>query len=107
VVTGRAHDGGRRRCAWCVAAAELKWPDVAKEEEDSKVSTGGGERGGATRGAGRRATGARGWPAARSRARGRETGELGDSRRKTEDPVVKSRKLRGLTIKHGQLSHQS
>jgi hypothetical protein len=52
VVTGRAHDGGRCRCAWCVAAAELQWPDVAKEEEDSKVSTGGGERGGATRGAG-------------------------------------------------------
>jgi hypothetical protein len=42
-----------------------------------------------------------------SHARGRGTWELGDSRRKTEDPVVKSRKLRGLTVKHGQLSHQS
>jgi hypothetical protein len=31
--------------------------------------------------------------------------ELGDSRRKTEDPDVKSRKLGGLTVKHGQLSH--
>jgi hypothetical protein len=74
----------------CMAAAELLWPDVAKEEEDSNVSTGGGERGGATRGVGRRAAGARGRPAVGSRARGRETGELGDSRRKTEDPVVKA-----------------
>jgi hypothetical protein len=34
-----------------------------------------------------------------------KTEELGDLRRKTEDPDVKSRKLGGLTIKHGQLSH--
>jgi hypothetical protein len=40
-----------------------------------------------------------------ARAAGK-TGELGESRRKTEDPLVKSRKLRGLTIKHKQLSHQ-
>jgi hypothetical protein len=41
-----------------------------------------------------------------ARAAGK-TEELGDSRRKTEDPVVKNRKLRGLTVKHRQLSHQS
>jgi hypothetical protein len=34
-----------------------------------------------------------------------KTEELGDSRRKTEDPVAKNRKLRGLTAMHGQLSH--
>jgi hypothetical protein len=90
-----------------VADARLRWPYVAKGGEDSKGSTGGGERGGATRGAGRRAAGARGRPAAESRTRGREIGELGDSRRKTADPVVKSSKLRVLTVKHRQLSHES
>jgi hypothetical protein len=64
--------GGAGDSLGCVAAAKLQRPDVAKEEEDSKVSTGGGERGGATRGAGRRAAVARGRPAAGSRARAAE-----------------------------------
>jgi hypothetical protein len=44
----------------------------------------------------------------RSRGHARAAGkteELGDSRRKIGDPAVKSRKLRGLTVKHEQLSH--
>jgi hypothetical protein len=39
-----------------------------------------------------------------ARAAGKTEG-LGDSRRKIEDPVPKSKKLRGLSVKHGQLSH--
>jgi hypothetical protein len=39
-----------------------------------------------------------------ARAAGK-TEELRYSRRKTEDPDVKSKKLGGLTVKHGQLSH--
>jgi hypothetical protein len=58
-------------------------------------------------GEGSRAAGARGRPAADvTRARQRNRG-LGDSRRKTEVPDVRSRKLRGLTVKLRQLSHQS
>jgi hypothetical protein len=44
----------------------------------------------------------------RSRGHARAAGkteEHGGSRRKTEDPAVKSRKLRGLIEKHEQLSH--
>jgi hypothetical protein len=104
---GRKTVSGAGETLGLVADARFRWPYVAKGGEDSKGSTGGGERGGATRGAGRRAASALGRPAAGSRARVRETGELGDSSRKTEEPVVKSRKPRGLTVKHRQLSHQS
>jgi hypothetical protein len=70
--------GGAGDSLECVAVAQLQWPDVAMEEEDSKVSTGGGERGGATCGAGRRAAGARGRLAAEvMRARQRNRGARG------------------------------
>jgi hypothetical protein len=43
-----------------MADARLQWPYVAKRGGDSRISTGGGERGEATRGSGHRAAGARG-----------------------------------------------
>jgi hypothetical protein len=70
--------GGAGDSLGCVAVAQLQWPDVARDEEDSKVSMGGGERGGATRGAGRRGVGARGRPAPEvTRARQRNRGARG------------------------------
>jgi hypothetical protein len=71
---------------------------VAREGEDSKVSTGGGERGEATRGARRRAAGARGQPVAGVTRARRGAEEIGGSGKTMEDPVAKSRKLRGLTV---------
>jgi hypothetical protein len=89
-----------------VADARLRWPYVAKGGEDSRGSTGGGERVGATRGGRRRAAGrcirpGRGGGVKQRRNRaeigiGEDEGDL----------VVKSRKFRGLIVKHGQLSHQ-
>jgi hypothetical protein len=42
--------GGAGDSLGCVAVARLRWPNVARGGEDSRGSTGGGERGGATRG---------------------------------------------------------
>jgi hypothetical protein len=89
-----------------VADARLRWPYVAKGGEDSRGSTGGGERGGAMRGGRRRAAGRRtrlGTGGGVQQRRNREEIGIGDDE---GDLVVKSRKFRGLTVKHGQLSHQ-
>jgi hypothetical protein len=84
-----------------VADARLRWPYVAKGGEDSKGSTGGGERGGATRGGRRRAAGPRSGPGGGGgvqQRRNREEIGIGEDE---GDPVVKSRKFRGLTVKLG------
>jgi hypothetical protein len=87
----------------CVAAARLRQPNVARRGEDSGKDTGGGRDDKTT--CGRRKQSCRHSRAAGGRRHARAAGkteELGDSRRKTEGPVAKSR---GLTVKHGQLSH--
>jgi hypothetical protein len=97
VVTGSVADSGRRRHARRngVVAARERLPDV---EERGTASEGNAAVGG---GIGRRVErdqdgaelqvlGGGRWQ--KSRARGRGTEELGDSRRKTEDPVVNCRK---------------
>jgi hypothetical protein len=79
---------------------------VARRGEDSGKDTGGGRDDKMTRG--RRKQSCRRSGAVGGRRHERAAGkteELGDSRRKTEDPVAKSRKLRGLTVKPGQLSY--
>jgi hypothetical protein len=89
-----------------VANAQLRWPYVAKGGEDSGKAR-------AVEGTARRRVdeGSRRWrrsgaAGGRWYARAAEKAEeLGDSRRKIEDPAVKRRKLRGLTVKHEQLSH--
>jgi hypothetical protein len=82
-----------------VANARLRWPYVAKGGEDSKGSTGGGERGGATCGGRRRAVGRRSRPGGGGgvqQRRNREEIGIGEDE---GDPIVKSRKFRGLTVK--------
>jgi hypothetical protein len=79
-------------------------PDVEKRGAASAGDAGGGRRSRATRGArgrGRRAAGGaqdRAGAAACSRGGNREKPGIGEDE---EDPVVKSRKLRGLTVKLG------
>jgi hypothetical protein len=104
---GQAQSGGRRRHArrGGVAAAWERLPDVEERGTASEGNTGGGRRDRATRGARRRATGARGRPAAGVTRAQRSRGDRGLG----EDdggPGCKSRNHRGLTVKHGQLSHQ-
>jgi hypothetical protein len=79
---------------------------VARGGEDSTGSTGGGERGGAMRGGRRRAAGRRtrlGGGGGVQQRRNREEIGIGEDE---GDLVVKSRKFRGFTVKHGQLSPQ-
>jgi hypothetical protein len=100
-----AQDGGRHRCARRkgVAAARDHLPDVEERGTASEGNAGGGRRDRATCGAGsgwRRAAGARGRPAVGVTRARRGAEEIGASGKTMEDPVAKSRKLRGLTVMH-------
>jgi hypothetical protein len=86
-----------------VAAAPERLPDVEERGTASEGNAGGGRRDRATRGARsgwRRAAGARGLPAAGVTRARRGAEEIGGSGKTMEDPVAKSRKLRGLTVMH-------
>jgi hypothetical protein len=102
-VTGGAQDGGRCRHARRngVAAARKHLPDVEERGTASEGNAGGGRRVRATHGARsgwHRAAGAWGRPAAGATHARRGAEEIGGSGKTMEDPVAKSRKLRGLTV---------
>jgi hypothetical protein len=93
---------------------EFKGAVAPTEESVRARSRLGEEENDAWKGRSRRwsGDGAERWPRQlyRRRSRGHaraagKTEEHGGSRRKTEDPAVKSRKLRGRTVKHEQLLH--
>jgi hypothetical protein len=104
----QAHSGGWhwRACQGSVAAARGIFPMWRSKGRPARALR-------AVEGTARRRVdeGSRMWrrsEAAGGRRHARAAGkaeELGDSRRKTEDPAVKCRKLKGLTVKHEQLSH--
>jgi hypothetical protein len=95
VVTGRAHDGGRRRRASVRGSHSARQPDVARRGEDSGDDTGGGRNGKTTRGRGEQSCRCSGAAGGRGHARAAEEHGARGLEEEDRGPRCKKQKTQG------------